>query len=314
MGVSGECWEEHQQIWSRKLVNYRKIWPSRLFRHEPIENAIKIISSGKLLSRSHAENVIQNDIAPAEIIQCNDQAHNYVRLYFRPRNPTQFHIEGIRKVDEYYQGKHAGLLTMFVFSAGGILTDGSTKFSDGNMQSFDSAILDGDEAFAELDFEKIYHDSAHSGDHSITRARCAEVLAPSPLVLSDHLEYILVRSDAERNTLVHKLRMAGSEQYAPKVRVAVRTGIYFSHFTCVDYVDTNGDEIIFQIRPRRNGGLVHSKLELYDGAGVLVLGGREREIDPTTKWRWRPQVAGGNYVFRILLEGVPAFEGPVKLS
>jgi hypothetical protein len=58
------------------------------------------------------------DIAGAVVIQNRDRAHQFARLYFRPRTPTQFHIEGIRKSGDYYMGyTHAPTLVMLIFDS-----------------------------------------------------------------------------------------------------------------------------------------------------------------------------------------------------
>lgn len=139
MGLSPAVARAHIDDWEAALGRgnrlYRRNWPSRLFRHEPLENAVEILRSGTLLSRTASEGRRVRDIAPPGIIQRRHEAHDYVRLYFRPKNPTQYHIEGIRRPAEYYQGHHAPVLIIFVFGAQDILTAPGVEFSDGNMQA-----------------------------------------------------------------------------------------------------------------------------------------------------------------------------------
>ena len=127
MGLSPKLIQSHLDTWSARLKKtgnrpYRQHWPSRLFRHEPLENAVRILQSGKILSREDSKGQIVRDIAPQEIIMHSDAAHHFVRLYFRPKNPTQYRIEGIRKPEEYYKGCHAPVLIILIFSAVDILT------------------------------------------------------------------------------------------------------------------------------------------------------------------------------------------------
>lgn len=113
----------HIVAWEAKLrptlYSHRRHWPSRLFRHEPLENIVKVLGTGQLLSRNDASAAgeIANDIAPEEIIAANPQAYEHVRLYFRPKTPTQYHIEGIREPCDFFMGKHAPVLYMMVFDA-----------------------------------------------------------------------------------------------------------------------------------------------------------------------------------------------------
>jgi hypothetical protein len=64
-----------------------------------MDNAIKILESGQLLSRKkliEAGEMI-TDNASAEVIDNTDEAwKGYVRLYFRPRTPTQHNNQGFR--------------------------------------------------------------------------------------------------------------------------------------------------------------------------------------------------------------------------
>jgi hypothetical protein len=138
MGLSPGFISAHIAEWEKRLSipfqEYRAKWPSRLFHHAALENAALILRSGRLLSRLDSEGVRAVDIAPTGLIDHRTRAHQFARLYFRPRTPTQYHIEGIRKPSEYYQGKHAPILAMFVFDASHVLALPGVRFSDGNMQ------------------------------------------------------------------------------------------------------------------------------------------------------------------------------------
>lgn len=142
MGLTNQFIESHILHWEEVLRQsyrpHRANWPSRVFHHAPIENAARILLDGQLLSRTQSQNRRGRDVASAEVIASRDDAHNYVRLYFRPRTPTQFHIEGIRNTSEFYQNDpriHAPVLVMFVFDARQILALPDISFSDINMQS-----------------------------------------------------------------------------------------------------------------------------------------------------------------------------------
>lgn len=185
MAVSLGLVEEHIHTWEAKLsFGHRRHWPSRLFRHEALENAVNVLRTGQLLSRTHAGGNLARDVAPSEIISANDLAHDYTRLYFRPRTPTQYRIEGIRRPDEVWNGRHAPVIYMFVFRKKELLTRPQVHFSRGNMQAQGAEILDGDAAFQSLNFDKIFHEGPYAPeDADIKIWRCAEVLTESPLIL-----------------------------------------------------------------------------------------------------------------------------------
>ena len=97
---------------------------------------------------------------------------------------------------------------MLVFNSEAVLTKESTQFSCGNMQSSYSNVYDGDAGFNNLEFTGIYHDEAYPSDDQ-KRQRCAEVLAESPMGIADTLSAIVVRTDADVNTMKYLLNREG---------------------------------------------------------------------------------------------------------
>ena len=135
------------------------------------------------------------------------EAHDRVRLYFRPRNPTQFHIEGIRKAEEcqYGPNSHAPILVMFVLDAKEILSRRDVMFSDRNMQLGDRQTGVDEDFFKSIPFSKVFHEGGINGDRSIISHRCAEVLPTTPLPLNDVVKGVWFRSEPERDTMLHAL-------------------------------------------------------------------------------------------------------------
>lgn len=315
MGLSQETVEAHIQYWTDKFKSsnssYRANWPSRLFRHEPIENVVKILKSGSLLSRGAAADQIEVDIAPFQIIQRNDRAHQYVRLYFRPRSPTQWRIEGIRKPDELYQGRQAAVLVILLFDSTQILTRPEVQFSDGNMQSFATLQASTDNEFELLPFAKIYHEGpfqsgSPEGDE-IKRCRCAEVLLSSPMSLVDTLRGVICRSPAERITLIHLL---GEDAFIwrDRIRVFRQPGLFQNKYAYVDSVDADSTGLLVHIHPRFDGRPVNTQISVSNSAGYLVMQTRVWELDPKTGWRFEHPFDPGRYTARIELEGCFAHE------
>jgi hypothetical protein len=122
MGLIAADIERHIGHWEEALAktqrNYRDKWPSRLFHHAALENAISVLTSGQLLSRNDAQAHGFTDVAAQAVVNTNHHAHGFSRLYFRPRTPTQFHIEGIRRPDECYEPTaHAPMLYVPILSS-----------------------------------------------------------------------------------------------------------------------------------------------------------------------------------------------------
>ena len=207
MALSPAFVEEHIFKWESELNkpwnSYRAKWPSRLFHHAPIENAVALLQDGNLRSRNDPANVRRRDVAAAAVISARSHAHDSARLYFRPMTPTQYHIEGIRKAGEcsYGDASHAPILVMFVFNARSVLLSNGVKFSDRNMQLGGAEPNDSEIYFANIPFEKVFHVGSIGNDRTIIEHRCAEVLATSPLPLAGTLQWIYCRTLAERETL-----------------------------------------------------------------------------------------------------------------
>lgn len=315
MGISRQKFDAHKAKYKAKYQNYRKSWPHFLYRHEPIENAIKILRTGSLFSRNYAlqHNLIGTDIAPDAVINSTDAAYKYARLYFRPKNPTQYHIEGIRKADSYYQGKHAGLTVMFLFEAASVLTRDSTRFSCGNMQSPLSEIYDGDDGFDKLNFDHIYHDSFHN-DKEITRQRCAEVLPQSGLKLKDTLGYIVVRTDADLATLKHSLASMGLNCYLPIAKKTTGSALFFNRHTAVEHIDTSPDVVNFKLAGTDSDGKISTTIQILEVASRNSVFDLTSELDSNTRYSVKHKLAPGNYLINFTLEGVFAHESQIALS
>lgn len=256
MAVDRDTVKQHISTWTDKLKKgaypFRQRWPAHLFRHEPVENAAAILRSGRLLSREASRGLAPKDIADKSTISHHGQAHSYARLYFRPRTPTQYRIEGIRKPSEYFHSDpetHAPVLVMMIFRSEEILTASGVCFSDGNMQSGWSSQFSTDADFRGLPFDKIYHFGPFDHGSDITRYRCAEVLVPHELVLDDRLVGVLCRSPAERATLLHMLGDDAS-RWSSRVRVYTEPGIFENRWSYVDSVSVSKDGVSFTTHPR----------------------------------------------------------------
>lgn len=314
MGISKERHQAHVAEWQGKFANYKKKWPKFLFHHASIENAIGVLKNGGLLSRNAAEasGSLQNDIAPEEIIQNRDAAHGYARLYFRPRTPTQFHIEGIRKPSNYYKGKHAGFLVMLAFDSENVLTMPSTQFSTCNMQSPYSQVLNGDDGFDELDFAGIYHDEAYPSDDE-KRKRCAEVLAQSPLDLSA-LAAIVVRTDADMATMKFLLAREGLENLVPKVKRSLGTGVFFHNYTAVQFVDSAPGRVSFKLKTTRSPGNIHTEVTAINDMTGESYALVSQELKPDTNYYTTHSLSEGYYRLHFSLEGCYAHESILLLN
>lgn len=303
-------WEEYYR---NRPYPHRVKWPSRLFHHAPLENAVEIIQQGVIRARNDPANGMPRDVAGQAVIGLRNYAHGFVRFYFRPRTPTQFYVEGVRKVEDCEDfGVHAPVLVMFVFSAKPILTKENTRFSDENMQRGSAQVGDDYEFLQSIPFEKVYHEGGLCGDRSIIGHRCAEVLATSPLELAGNLQWVYCRSEAERQTLLHKLGPV-SDEWRDRIRVSDDIKVFHRLLSYVEFVQLASDRIIFELHPRNDGRTVAIKIEVYDPIGDRLVYFENNAFSPYPpngkRWFYQANFSPNiPYDVLIDLEGHKAFE------
>ncbi|MBA3670156.1 MAG: DUF4433 domain-containing protein [Sphingomonas sp.] len=267
------------------------------------------------MSREDAEqqDVLLTDVAPEHIIQANCAAHDSVRLYFRPRTPTQFNIEGIREPTDYYFGKHAPVLYMMCFDAGGILTQPGVRFSDGNMQGLPHVFHD-DAGFQQLVFADIYHEGRipEADRERVRRSRCAEVLVPSPLPLAPSLRAVVCRSSAERQLLLHELGAAFPAR--DRIRVFNEAGVFNLDYAFVETVDLAKDGVHVKFHcPRR--GPIAGKVEVRvtPDVGPAIRWGNDA-LEFWKKWTFTYVLLQGSYLVEIWIRGCLAYRARAILA
>lgn len=261
--------DAHIASWQKQLTSpiypHRKHWPAHLFHHAPIENALAILRDGYLRSRNDEKNLRPKDVAAPGVIDARNHAHSRVRLYFRTKTPTQWHIEGIRKMGEcnYGDATHAPVLVMFALDAKSILTHQDIMFSNQNMQLSNTEPGSDEDYFSRIPFDKVFSEGGTGGDRSYTDARCAEVLPTSPLDLSKCLRAIYFRSEPERDTLLY---MLGSSRYNWQAfcHVSDALKVFQKEYAFVEELKLTNDGVIFRLNPRRDQRNIAVKIDLWD--------------------------------------------------
>jgi len=324
MALTGSFVDSHIAYWEQRLNNpamgHRSRWPSKLFHHAPIENAVSILRSGELLSREDSNGVRTVDVADPDVIATRSAAHGFARLYFRPRTPTQFRIEGIRKSSDTnggYQSTHAPILIVFVFSARKILSAQGVCFSDSNMQSPFARYGDDEDFFSTIAFNKVFHEGSIGQDRSIIALRCAEVLVPSPLLIEHVLEHIYCRSSAERSALLYRLGTQ-ARKWRDRIRVSDDIAVFEKRYTFVEQVELQGGGLYLKLHPRFDGLPVSVTANVSNEIGRSIIAFRNDSLMPVPpsggRWHIRGNVPNGVYVLRIDLEGHCAFQAEMCLD
>jgi hypothetical protein len=324
MALTKDVVEAHIAKWQQELTKpwypYRSKWPSRLFHHAPIENAVRILIDGNLRSRDDPENKKDKDVAAPGVIDARVHAHNSARLYFRPRTPTQYHIEGIRKSGEcsFGDGAHAPVLVMMVFDAQSVLSIPTIKFCDRNMQLGNAIPSDTPEYFSNVPFDKVFHVGGIGGDRSIIEHRCAEVLAISPMPLAGNLQWVYCRTIAERETLLHLLGNAAGA-WSSMIVVSEDLSIFERRFAFVDYVGISHDGVVFQLNPRADAQTLDVQVKVWGRGQVEIISYANTAMlaQPSAtvkRWRVAKELSNGKYLVEIKLEGHLAYRNILFLG
>ena len=211
---------------------------------------------GRLLCRSNAEKqgLLQIDSASQVVIgQTSDWVKRYVRLYFRPRTPTQYWIEGIRPKNKIYHGTaHCPLPIFFLFDSAEVLTRSDCEFSNGNLGS--TPDLGSNASFLrELPWEKIYSTGWHDpNDHSFTFHRNAEVIVLNELDLKG-LRQVVARTEAERETLISLLEGAAIRKWEDVISVDHGLDLFERKWTFIESVELSDETVLLNFSPDTQG-------------------------------------------------------------
>ncbi|MBU8933348.1 MAG: DUF4433 domain-containing protein [candidate division Zixibacteria bacterium] len=217
MNTSFPIKDDVRQFIDNLRVKYKnkRFWPNFLFHYTDIDNIPAILMNGYLLSRNNAKSgsLLKCDSASQSVLQNSpDWIGDFVRLYFRPKTPPLWHIEGFTLGGNLKteHDAHCPVPVYLLFSSKSVLSIPDMRFSEQNLALQSSQTYDDTADLSMLDFSKIYHDdgtgmSDPQFKRTIVASRCAEVVIPRRLSLDDHLAYLVCRSDAERVTLLNLL-------------------------------------------------------------------------------------------------------------
>ena len=206
------------------LDRNRRLWSNWLYRSDHVENAAAILNNGRLLSRAAAERggLIRVDSAsPQYVGQLSAGYRDLVRLYFRPRTPTQYRNEGIRPRHRIELDAHMPVPVYLLFSAD-LLGEEGVWFTKGRLAE-GTPVGESAAFLKSIAFADVYHDSGVGRLGSrrrpeILNARNSEVVVRNELAL-DTLTHIVCRSGAERETLSNLLAPAARDRWLRRIQV-----------------------------------------------------------------------------------------------
>ena len=239
--------ELRKQPWMDRA---RQWWPACLFHCTDITNVVSILRQGEIVSRNRitAAGQLPMDIASPDVIEGTDSRWpGYVRLYFRPKTPTQYNNEGFRPVGQQALNSHCPVPVYLIFDALAVLSRTDSCFSDGNLGSANANVYEDVSFLEQIPFDLVYHDTRfdRSERDQVVHHRNAEVLVPQRMGL-ESLRYIGCRSDAEYKTLLHLLPPGTRSRWVDKLGVTPNLQLFNRKWTFVEEVDMNTAKIVFR--------------------------------------------------------------------
>lgn len=298
----------------------RRWWPQFLFHYTDIQNAVSIIIDGFLYCRAFAEdnNKLHVNSGSASVLNGTYAKYkNCVRLYFRPKTPTQFYAEGIKSRQflstSRFPDAHCPIMVFFLFNASDVLTKLDCEYSDGNLGSPRARCRSNAIDLEMLPWKNIYHqgpiDRSRSDEIDVVFHRNAEVIVPNELSL-ESLKYIYCRSTAEKETLVNLLPNSISDAYASKIVSTTRNLLFFRQHTFVESVRLSNESAVFSFSPEtKSPGPFQLLLEVHRlNLPTIRLEQEDFNVNANSPFvvRYRNQIS--KYRIRLTLDGHIAFE------
>lgn len=258
-----------EQMAERLKETPKGSWPYFLFHFTDLVNAANILNMGFLYSRNKIEKSLEHhrDIASQSIIKSTKSwVKDCVRLYFRPKTPTQYQNEGIRPLDKIKLEAHCPVPIIFIFDSREILTSQNTFFSNGNLAARDVEIGNSAAFLKSLPFEKIYHDEVlnEQEKRQVIFHRHAEIIIPNQLNL-DSLRFIRCRSEAEFQTLINLLSPKSKQKWLSKIGISHKL-LFFKQWPFIEKVDLSSKSINFTFNKSNSKGPFRFRVEILEAS------------------------------------------------
>lgn len=177
------------------LPKERQWWPDYFYHFTDVHNAVSIIESGWIYSRTQAQakDIMVNDNASRVVIDMTgDEKKTYGRLYFRPLTPTQYHNEGYKpeSVRKSEINASCPVPVFFLLSVGKTMRLDNVRFAEKGIAGGRNDIQQGELAFSRLNLKKIYHDGPYSiqEEADIIQYRQSEIIREADSLFRKLLE------------------------------------------------------------------------------------------------------------------------------
>ncbi|MGB7342471.1 MAG: DarT ssDNA thymidine ADP-ribosyltransferase family protein [Phototrophicaceae bacterium] len=225
--------ELRQEPW----LGARFWWPYFLFHFTDMHALIDALIADELQSP-----VLQGE-------DFNTRWDKFVRLYFRPRTPDLFYVEGFRSALSTPVEKYAPIPIYLLFDLEAVILDPNARFADGDPEQTKKTYAT-PQYFRDMPFEEIYHDSWFMPDQKeeIIRYREAQVLIPKRIGL-ESLQVIWLRSPAEYETLRQLMPTEIWHKWRDKFTARTDYHLFNNKRTYVQYAALEPDQLRLTFNP-----------------------------------------------------------------
>jgi hypothetical protein len=283
----------------------RSRWIEFAFHYTDIRNAVEILKSEKLLCRTELEErgIMPVDNASQVVISNTERpVKDFIRLYFRPKTPTQYRNEGVRPIGKRWEESHCPVPVFFLFDLKTILIKNDSQFSQGNLAKFGiQGLCSTASELKTFEFKKIFHTGSfnQSERDDIISHRNAEIVIPKELDLSE-LKFVVCRSPAEKETLLNLLSGKAFTKWSPKIFVDTKANLFERKWAYIQSVYLTSKSATIDFSP---DAIFPSPFNLT----VRLKGDRE-EVTKIENFS-----ANETIVFKFI-EDMPVYEIEVKLD
>ncbi len=250
-----------------------------------------------------------------ELAKTSEEVMRCVRLYFRPKTPTQYYAEGIKSsvtlIASRHPSAHCPVPVFFLFDSCDVLTRRDTRFSSGGLNTPTPILLSTATELAGMPWQTIYHSRPYNKDldPTISHFRNAEVIVPNKLDLQS-LRFIVCRSEAEKDTLLHLLPETVRSHYAKRILSDGRLSLYNRKHTFADRVSLASDHLTVHFSPDTlSPGPFAAQLTLSAG-GKRYQSERTLRANDSVEFPFGRSVP--EYAFELTLDGNLACAGLYK--
>ena len=316
-----KIWQYLDTLKAEPWLGYRQTWTDYLFHLTHAQNVAQILESGFLFSRTEAtrQGKLKVDSASEKILNKSPKwLFDYVRLYFRPKTPTTYHMEGTTRIaTRKYPDAHCSMPVYLLFDFREVIALQDAGFSERSLAN-NSFMHRNAEAFPTLRFRDIYADYDR-WPYWQTEYRNAEVVFPKQLSLK-YLRSVLCRSRAEYDTLRQLCSSKVWDEWESRISVCDSRTLFYRDRYFVEDVNLGANliQICFGFnlpkQQEQNAPCIFGRMFNRDETYTVlrrIRASEDTEKLDTSRFTWtnRNNPKLRSYTFEVTIEDELAYRG-----